>query len=44
MALLEMPEFTENAERDLSKAEKNELRKLMPVLVSTCKGRRKGTK
>ena len=42
MPILLITMYPKSAKRDLSQAEKNELRKLMPVLVSTYKSRRSG--
>ena len=42
MPILLITMYPKSAKRDLSQAEKNELKKLIPVLVSTYKSRRKG--
>ena len=42
MPILLITMYPKSAKRDLSQAEKNELKKLMPVLVSIYKSRRKG--
>jgi len=42
MPILLITMYPKSAKRDLSQAEKNELKKLMPVLVSTYKSRRRG--
>ena len=42
MPILLITVYTKSAKRDLNQAEKNELRKLMPVLVGTYKTRRSG--
>jgi hypothetical protein len=44
MPILLITMYPKSAKRDLSQAEKNELKKLMPVLVSTYKSRRRGKK
>jgi hypothetical protein len=42
MPILLITMYPKSAKRDLNQAEKNELRKLMPVLVRTYKSRRSG--
>ena len=44
MPILLITMYPKSAKRDLSQAEKNELKKLIPVLVSTYKSRRRGKK
>jgi hypothetical protein len=44
MPILLITMYPKNVKRDLSQAEKNELKKLIPVLVSTYKSRRRGKK